>query len=229
MRQAAPSVHHPYKGHVYLATSPTLQAKGQLKYGETFNTTEERARGHAGQLTDEKSEILFSLYSLDSLNAEALARELFRVNCWHVQGRKEFVTCTFEEARAVLLHAVEKCHVRTQPLLVPVNVPVLVQCANTQGPSAPWDFLLSQPLHIGNSKQTVGEWMAKSLKCTQTTRKLASRGIFCVNWDELNPIFQVQRLDSQLDLALRSRGFSAQDLFDPTTGAPDVELTLQAQ
>lgn len=228
MRKAAPSVYYPYKGSVYLATSPTLQARGLLKYGETTDAVDVRASKHAGQLTDEKSQILFAGESQDSYSAECLAGELFRQNGWHVEGRKEFVTCTVEQACEILRRAVEKARVRTQPLLVPVKAPTLVQCANTQGESEPWAYLLSKALHIGRNKMTLGEWMAKSLKCAQTTRLLESRGIFCVNWDERSPIFQVQRLDSQLELALRSGGFVPADLLDPSSGLPDIELTLQA-
>lgn len=225
LKTASPTRHYPFKGHVYLVTSPSLQARGHLKYGLTTRTVEERTGEHGGQLLAEKSTPLFSMESLDAARAETLARALFRQNGWHADGSKEFVTCTAEQAIEVLKQSVAKAQVRSTPLLVPASPDKQVEVTLAEG-SAAWETLLALSLRIGTDAKEIGQWLASSLTDAGLSRKLAQRGFQCVNWCRKRPVFQLTAMPEQLELSFRSLGLQPESLISEEFGCAQAELSI---
>lgn len=219
-------MYYPYEGVLYLASAPSLQAQGLLKYGETRQAPQARESQHPGQLSLEASTMLFIIETKDRMRAEALARALFKQAGMLIPGRerKELIQRDIERAKRILQEAVARAEVRTAPLLVAAQAPQV----QVESKSCAWRHLLAHRLRIGGQSHPVQHWMAMSLRCAKTARQLERRGIYCVNWDPRRPDFQIQALDPQMALALSSAGFSTEELLDGSTGAPQVTLALAA-
>jgi hypothetical protein len=194
MRNAQPALHYPYKGVLYLATSPALELKGWLKFGETSQSIQARQAQHAGQLSDDKSEIFFCAASADRISAETLLKAYFREAGMNVAGRKELVKRDVALATSLLEKAVKLARVRSVPLLVPrtEGTPRL----HSGNPA--WAVLLEAPLSVGSKSMPLAVWLAQSLHDAGAQASLAKLGVRCVRWDRHLPEFELDHLDPQL-------------------------------
>jgi len=218
---------HLYKGVLYLADSPEMQAKGMCKFGETRGSVAVRERGHTGQTSDDRSHIFHTLGTLDSPSAESFAREKFREMGLLVHpersSRKELLWRRDVEAlKEVLGWAVRMAPVRVGKVLTEND-----QCQLTCADPA-WACMLGYAVEINSQLRSLGHWMAQALLHPKIERRLAGMGLECSFKDLRSPEFTLDRLNPRLEVWLTSHGFRPEDLKDRQDGQYSRALSVVA-
>lgn len=200
---------HPYSGVLYLADSAGLRQNNQLKYGGTAQGAQKRAQQHAGQLSMDKSELIFVIETKDWPRAEALARAYFAQEQMHIRAGKELLVRDMDRAKALLRKAVELAEVRTALRVQPVEGAAALACDN-----AAWQTLLAVPVTMDRQTKRLAEWMAQSVTHAATQKRLSKKGLVCVNCDRNNPEFRLEFLAPEFSVWLESQSVSLDDLND---------------
>lgn len=196
-----------------MADNDTLRNEGLVKFGHTTGTAQKRQKEHGGELTLETSTIFFVIDSKDSLRAETLLKAYLKQRGMMPRGRKEHAVRNIELIKELMEQAVRLAPVRAARALGNTPpTPVLT----SESPA--WSVLLAVKLRMLDATRTIGEWMANSLNSPGIARALAKRGIVCVNCDHRAPEFRIEYLFQDVEVYLRSAGFSLEDLVHPDDG-----------
>ena len=199
---------HPYAGQVYLATAPSLEKQGWLKFGCTRRTAVQRAKEHAGALSTERSSPVVVRDSLDCEKAEALFRELLKDLKLLPAGRKELTTCSLKKATALLELAIRDAPVRTA---LAIEEPTYRGRLSSDHPVA--NELLAMPWGIGKQVLAVENWLLSSLETASLAAKLQRYGVVCTNASRTAPEFLLQgKVLNDAQVWLASKGLRASRL-----------------